>query len=136
MSKKEDKELEKLKNEKIKEIMAKNKEREFPNSPLTVTDANFKNVIKKYPLVVIDFWAEWCSACKPMSPVIERLAGKYSGEVVFGKLNIDNNKRIPNKFQINSIPTLLFVKKGSPIDKIVGTVSPKSLEQKLRKYID
>ncbi len=136
MGKKEDEELEKLKKEKMKKIMKKKSKSEFPNHPLEVTDSNFQEIVERYPLVVIDFWAGWCSACKPMSPLIERLAEKYAGEVVFGKLNIDKNSRVPNKFQVGSIPTFLFIKNESPIDKVVGAVSPKIFEQKLRKYTD
>lgn len=136
MEKSEDDELERLKKEKMKEIMAKKQGSEFPESPLRVTDSNFQNIVDEYPIIVVDFWAEWCSACKPMSPLIERMAEKYSGKIVFGKLNIDKNPKITNRFQITSIPTLLFIKNGSAIDKVIGTISPKQLEQKLKKYLD
>ncbi len=132
----EDEELERLKKEKMEEIIEGNGKSNYPESPLKVTDSNFEKIIDKYPLVVIDFFAEWCSACKPMKPLIERLAKKYSEEVVFGKLNIDENPMIPKKYSVSSIPTLLFMKDGNPIDKTIGLVPQENLEEKLRKYLD
>lgn len=132
----EDEELERLKKEKMEEIMSKGKGTDFPDTPINVTDSNFQEVVEKYPLVVLDFWAEWCAACKPMTPVIERLAKKYVGDVVFGKMNVDRNSQIPSEFQISSIPTLLFIKNGSPIDKKIGAMPARQLEQVIREYLD
>lgn len=132
----EDEELEKIKREKMKEMMAENKSQDFPNSPIEITDDNFQDVIEKYPLVVVDFWAEWCPHCKVMGKVIEELAEDFSGEIVFGKLNIDQNRETPRKFQISGIPTLLIAKNGEVVDKIVGSAQKPQLKQKLRKYLD
>lgn len=131
-----DEELERLKKEKMEEIMNKGEKSNYPDSPLNITDSNFEKIIDKYPLVVIDFFAEWCSACKPMKPLIERLAKKYSEEVVFGKLNVDENPMIPEKYSVSSIPTLLFMKDGTPVEKTVGLTPQEKLEEKLRKYLD
>ncbi len=131
-----DEELERLKEEKMEEIMKKGKKKNYPESPLKITDSNFEKITKKYPFVVIDFSAEWCSACKPMKPLIERLAKKYAGEVVFGKINIDKNRRITKKFSVSSIPTLLFVKDEKPIDKTIGLIPQEKLEEKLNKYLN
>lgn len=134
--KSEEKDLEQLKQEKMEEIMSEKESEEFPSEPITVTDGNFEEVINKYPVVVIDFWAEWCAPCKAMGKVIKELANKYSGEIVFGKLNIDENPETPRKFQVSGIPTLLITKDGEPADKVVGMAPKERLNQRLSKYLD
>ncbi|KXA88637.1 hypothetical protein AKJ57_06565 [candidate division MSBL1 archaeon SCGC-AAA259A05] len=120
----------------MEEIMAKKKGPDFPSSPIKVTDGNFRDVIEKYPLVVVDCWAEWCLHCKVIGRIIEELAEDFSGEIVFGKLNIDQNPKTPGKFQVSGIPTLLIAKDGGIVDRIVGSAKKPQLEQKLRKYLD
>lgn len=131
-----DEEIERLKRKKMKEIMEREKGPEFPDSPLTLTDSNFQDVINKYPLVVADFWAEWCAPCKAMKPILEELAEKYSGKIVFGKLNIDQNPRTPRRFQVSGIPTLIVLENGEPVDRIVGIAPKQRLERRLREQLD
>lgn len=132
----DDEELERLKRKKIEEMKAKAEGPDFPDSPITLTDANFQDTVNKYPLVVVDLWAGWCAPCKAMEPVIEELAEKYSGQIVFGKLNIDQNPKTPRRFQVSGIPTLLVVKNGEVSDRIVGMTSKQKLEERLRGYLD
>lgn len=72
--------------------------------------------------VVVDFWAEWCGPCKMLSPIVEEVAKEYK-EVKFCRLNVDDNPNQAGKFQIMSIPTLIFFKQGKAIDKVVGLIS-------------
>ena len=121
------------------EILAKMEEEEkkkkmlvdSPDFPVVLTTSNFDKAIKKYTFLVIDCWAEWCTPCLMVHPIIENLAKKYKGEIVFAKLNIDQNKEIAERFRIMSIPTLLVFKNGQNIDNIIGAMPQDVLEQKL-----
>lgn len=136
MSEDVDEELDRLKKEKMEELMAEGEGQEHPESPLRLTDSNFQETIEKYPFVVVDFWAEWCSPCKAMEPVIEQFASEFSGRAVFGKMNVDQNQRTPGKFGIAGIPTLLFFKNGELVDKKVGLARGPELKQKIEKHLD
>jgi thioredoxin 1 len=87
---------------------------------LTLTDADFDTKLKTEPLVLVDFWAEWCGPCRAIAPLLEELAGEYAGRVVVGKVNVDENGQTAARFGIRSIPTLLVMKKGVRVDQIVG----------------
>ena len=71
-------------------------------------------------LVMVDFWAVWCGPCQMVAPIVEELAKEYEGKLKVMKLNTDEVPEIAGKFQIMSIPTILFFKKGQPVEKIVG----------------
>ncbi len=90
-----------------------------------VTDSNFEELINAGKPVMIDFWAEWCGPCRMVGPIVEELAGEYDGKVVIGKVNVDENPEICEKFGIRNIPTILFFNGGQLVDKHVGA-APKS----------
>ena len=119
-------ELEKIRMKKMKELMDK------MLKPIEVDETSFKEVILKYDNVVVDFWAEWCGPCKMIAPIIDELAKEYAGKVVFAKLNVDEAENIAIEYGISAIPTLIFFKKGKPVDMMVG-VHPKS---EIKKWID
>ncbi len=102
-----------------------------PGTPIVLTDENFEEALKKYNLLVVDFWAAWCMPCKMIAPTIDKLAEKHKGNIVFGKMNIDENHSIPTKFNIMSIPTLVVFKDGQQVDQIVGVVPEKTIEEKI-----
>ncbi len=104
------------------------------SAPIVVTDADFDQIAKRYPLIVIDCWAEWCGPCRVIAPVIEELASEHAGKIVFGKLNVDENPETAQKFGIMGIPTLLIMKDGAEVDRIVGAAPKPLIENKLKKY--
>jgi thioredoxin 1 len=103
---------------------------------LEFTDANFeKKVISSDKLTLVDFWAAWCGPCRVIGPVVEDLAKEYSGKVNIGKLNVDHNPNVCVKYNIRSIPTILFIKNGKVVDRVVGAVPKKTLEKKIKEHM-
>jgi thioredoxin 1 len=134
---KEDKELERIKLAKMKEMIKNSayKEQEKPViKPVSVTDATFEEVIQNNPLVVVDCWAPWCGPCNMVAPVIEELSRDYAGRILFGKLNVDENPQTSRQYEIMSIPTMLVFKTGKLVDKIIGAMPKQMLEQKITRY--
>jgi len=105
------------------------------SKPIDVNDSNFGETLKKYPVVVVDCWAEWCGPCRMIAPVVEELAKEYAGKIVFGKLNVDYNQEVPARYGIMGIPTLLIFKNGQNVDKIVGAAPKKMIEAKIKIYL-
>jgi thioredoxin 1 len=100
------------------------------------TDANFESkVLKSNKLTVVDFWAEWCGPCRRVGPVVEQLAKEYNGKVNIGKLNVDNSPNTCQKYGITSIPTLLFIKNGKVVDKLVGAYPKSAMEKKIKAHM-
>jgi thioredoxin 1 len=75
---------------------------------------------KEPGLVMVDFWAVWCGPCQMVAPIVDELAGEYAGKMKVLKLNTDENPEIAGKYQIMSIPTILFFKGGQPVEKLIG----------------
>lgn len=115
----------------VKEMEEKEK---MPSKPLEVNDENFDEIISKYDIVVVDFWAPWCGPCRMVAPVIEELAKEMKGKVVFAKLNTDENPRMVTRYRIMSIPTLMLFKEGKLVDRIVGALPPDMLRDWILKY--
>lgn len=88
-----------------------------------VTDANFQTeVLDHQGVVLVDLWAEWCTPCKALGPIIEKVAEKYSGneQVKIVKLDVDENPQIQQKYTVMSIPTMIIFKNGEMVEKLVG----------------
>ena len=89
----------------------------------------------KTNIVVVDCWAPWCGPCHMIAPVIAELAKDYQGKIVFGKLDVDENKEKAMEYGIMSIPALLVFKNSELVDKIIGAQPRKTLEPKITKYL-
>jgi len=134
----EDEELERIKQAKLQKMMksaAPEKRGTAFNKPVEMTDATFKEMIQNHPLVVVDCWAPWCGPCRMVAPVIEELARDYAGKILFGKLNVDENREVSTQYEIMSIPTLLVFKNGKLVDTIIGAMPRQTLEQKITRRL-
>jgi thioredoxin 1 len=98
---------------------------------LKLTDADFDAQVKDRPLLVVDFWAEWCGPCRMVAPVLEELAGEYAGRIAVGKVNVDENRQVAARFGIRSIPTLLFFHDGARVDQLVGAHPKGTIKAKI-----
>ncbi len=98
----------------------------------TVTDKDFEEVVVKAKgPVLVDFWAPWCPPCRMLSPIVDELAGEYSGKIAVAKLNTDENPETSKKYGVRSIPTLLLFKGGKPVNTMVGFRPKADLKKQL-----
>lgn len=105
-------------------------------SVLHLTDSNFKKEVLESDLpVLVDYWANWCSPCKMIAPILEELAKEYAGKIKIGKLNVEDNPKITSQYTIMSIPTLILFKGGKIMEQAIGVLSKKELISKIKEYI-
>ena len=103
---------------------------------LEFTDSNFQEtVLDSDKVSIVDFWAEWCGPCRMVGPIIEELATEYDGQAVIGKVNVDHNPEISQKYGVRNIPTILFIKGGEVVEKHVGAAPKSVLEGKLKAHL-
>lgn len=102
---------------------------------LEITDDSFASEIEQSEgLAVIDFWAEWCGPCHAVTPVIESLAEQYAGKVKVGKVDVDSNRRVTERFNVRSIPSILYFKDGELVETVVGVRSKSQLEELIQAH--
>ena len=103
---------------------------------LELTDANFDEIVLKSDKpVLVDFWAEWCGPCRVIGPIVNEIAEDYKDRVIVGKLDVDNNPGVSNKYGIRNIPTVQFFKNGQVADKQVGAVPKGNLVNKVEALL-
>ncbi|MBC8342740.1 MAG: thioredoxin [Bacteroidetes bacterium] len=104
---------------------------------LEFTTTNFDTeVIKSSKPVLVDFWEEWCGPCRMIGPIVEDLGKELEGQLKVGKLNVDQEPAIAQKYGIRNIPTLLVFKNGEVADKIVGAIPKPMLLKKIQPHLD
>ena len=102
---------------------------------IAVNDANFEEEVEKHDgLAIVDFWATWCGPCRMIAPILEQLSSEYEGKVKVTKLDVDANIKTGSRFNVRSIPTLLFFKGGKVVDQIIGAVPKGHIENKLQQH--
>ena len=105
------------------------------SNAVAVTDATFEQEIEQHDgLAVVDFWATWCGPCRMVAPILDQLATEYNGKAKVAKLDVDANQRTAMKFNVRSIPTILFFKKGKLVDTVIGAVPKAKLESKFQEH--
>jgi thioredoxin len=101
-----------------------------------VTDTSFDEEVRRSGIpVIVDFWAPWCGPCKAVTPVLESLAEKYSGNVKFVSMNVDEDKKTPSEFAVRSIPTLLFFKQGIVKNQLIGAQNQENIENAVKNLL-
>lgn len=104
---------------------------------IDVTESSFAaDVEQQKGLVLVDFWATWCGPCRAIAPTIEELAAEFDGRVKIGKLDVDENGATASRFNVRSIPTLLFFQNGKVVDQIVGSAPKPALEARLNAVLE
>jgi thioredoxin 1 len=102
---------------------------------ITLTKSNFDETINKQGVCLVDFWAAWCGPCKAIAPTIEQIADEYKDKATVGKLNIDEQIEIAQKYDVMSIPTLIYFKDGKQVERLVGLEQKEKLTKLLDKHI-
>jgi thioredoxin 2 len=104
--------------------------------PQPVTDASFAQEVERSPVpVLVDAWAPWCGPCHMIAPIIDQLAIELAGRVRVVKLNVDDNPRTAARFDLRSIPTLLVLKDGREVDRLVGVQPKQEITRRIEKVI-
>jgi len=100
-----------------------------------ITSENFASLKNGNQPLVIDFWATWCGPCRMVAPIISELAEQYDGRIVVGKCDVEENDDLAAEFGIRNIPTILFMKDGKVVDKLVGAMPKAKFEEKFEALL-
>lgn len=105
-------------------------------STVEVTDATFAEVVEGDDgLVLVDFWATWCGPCRAVAPILDDIATEYAGKAKVAKLDVDENQATAMRFNVRSIPSVLFFKNGEHVDTVVGAVPKAMFEEKISQHV-
>jgi thioredoxin 1 len=139
MNEEADPELEAIRKRKMKQLQmfveVEQEKKTWPSTPIPVTDMDFNDTMKRYPHVLVDFWAQWCAPCKMIGPVLEQMAIEFQGKAVIAKLDVDRNPRTASSFKVQSIPTLIFFKMGQPAERITGALPRNTLKNLIERNL-
>ncbi|MBQ9363417.1 MAG: thioredoxin [Bacteroidaceae bacterium] len=103
---------------------------------MKINDSNYAEVVAEGKPLVLDFWATWCGPCKMIAPIIESLAEEYAGKVNIGKVDVeDEADDLVGQFGIRNVPTVLFIKDGLVVDKLVGAATKPMYEEKIKALL-
>ena len=106
------------------------------DKPITLTDANFAEIVNGTEPVLVDFWAPWCGPCRMVAPTVEQIARDFQGRAIVGKLNVDENPRTAQQYNIMGIPALYIFKRGQVVDQMVGVQPAAVLQQRLTRQVN
>ncbi len=98
---------------------------------IEIKTSNLDSYLSEDKLLVIDFWANWCGPCKALSSIIDNLATEYANRAIIGKCDVEDNDPIAVKYQIRSVPTIVFIKNGKEVDRVLGATTKADLMAKI-----
>ena len=96
-----------------------------------LTETSFDEAVVEHAALVVDFWAPWCGPCRAIAPTLEALGEEYAGRVAIAKVNVDEQPTLAARYQVRSIPTILFLKDGRVVDQVVGAVPRAQLTRRM-----
>ena len=102
---------------------------------MVINEDNYKELAAQGKPMVLDFWATWCGPCKKIGPIIEELASEYEGQVIIGKVDVEEAADLTAEFGIRNVPTVIFIKNGEVVDKSVGAATKAVLEEKVKALL-
>ncbi|MBQ9386725.1 MAG: thioredoxin [Bacteroidaceae bacterium] len=102
---------------------------------IEITSKNFEEVKSQDKPVLIDFWATWCGPCKRLGPIIEEIAAEYDGKAIIGKCDIEENDDLTEQFGIMNVPTVILLKGGKEVDRVVGLAMKNVYQEKLNALL-
>ncbi|MBO7113844.1 MAG: thioredoxin [Bacteroidaceae bacterium] len=102
---------------------------------LEITSQNFDEIKQQGKPVLVDFWATWCGPCKRLGPIIEEIAAEYDGKAIIGKCDIEENDELTEQFGIMNVPTVVFLKDGKEVDRVVGLAMKNVYQDKLNALL-
>src|SRR4030067_1239678 len=132
-----DEELQKIKEKRMRKIIMAQKRSDSTSSEggIHLNRENFRDVVNGQKPVLVDFWAEWCMPCRMMTPVLDSMAKKHGGNVVFGKVNVDENPDIAAEFGVNAIPNFMVFLKGKVVGQALGAIGEQGLENLVKRVL-
>jgi thioredoxin 1 len=134
----EEAELARLRAEKMERyarvVQAHQKGVEYPERPVDLKSQDSTSFLKRYPVALLEFWAGWCRPCLKMRPVVEEVAAEFWGDIVFGRISLDEDPEARERFEVTVLPTLLLFKQGQEIERLLGGVTRQRLEKALEPY--
>jgi thioredoxin len=101
------------------------------SATVSLTTENFDEALAAYPSLIVDFWAPWCGPCRALAPVLEEVAREQAGQVVVGKVNVDDEPALAARFGIRSIPMVIFFREGKPVASVLGAVPKSEITKRL-----
>ena len=100
-----------------------------------LTKETFEATVTGPGITLVDFWASWCGPCLIVAPVLEQLAGEYAGRAKVAKVDVDANQHTAMRFNVRSIPSILFFRDGRHVDTVVGAVPKATLQERISKHL-